>query len=46
MLKIEIVFNHIKANAIKHIDRVASGMAGLFYSIIERDLVRIYREFA
>jgi len=35
----------MKTNTVRELDRVVPGLSGLFYGIIERDLLRIYREF-
>ncbi len=44
-IDLESVFQHLKANTIKFLDKYAPGLSGLFYSIIERDLIRIYKEY-
>lgn len=44
-INLEFVFAGIKVNAIKLLDKYASGLAGLFYGIVERDLIRIFREY-
>jgi hypothetical protein len=35
----------MKINTVRELDRVVPGLSGLFYSIIERDLFRIFREY-
>lgn len=45
MVNSEFVFQQIKANTVKLLDKYAAGLSGLFYGIIERDLFRIYREY-
>lgn len=43
---LEAVFGNIKQGFIQSVDHLIPGFSGLLYSMIERDMVRIYREYA
>lgn len=45
IINLELVFANIKVNAVKLLDKFAPGLAGLFYGIVERDLIRVFREY-
>jgi len=42
---LETAFNIFKENCIRVLTKYAQGLAGMFYGIIERDLIRVYREY-
>jgi hypothetical protein len=42
----ESVFASIKRGFIQSFDQLIPGFSGLLYSVIERDMVRVYREYA
>lgn len=42
----ESVFASIKRGFIASFDQLIPGFSGMLYSIIERDMVRVYREYA
>jgi len=35
----------MKKNTIRELDKVVPGLSGLFYMLLEKDLVRVYREY-
>lgn len=39
-----LVFQNIKENSIRLMDDFIQGLSGMFYSFIERDLIRVYNE--
>lgn len=43
--KLESVFLNIKRGFTQSFEHLIPGFSGLLYSIMERDLVRIYREY-
>jgi hypothetical protein len=41
----ETAFKYIKENVVELLNKYAEGVAGLFYGLVERDLIRVYREY-
>ena len=35
----------MKTNFIREMDKIVAGLAGMFYMLLERDFVRVYREY-